>query len=246
MAVVGHARPDGDCIGSQVALARVLTARGSQGDLREPGPGPAPPRLRGPRARPSSAPTRPSCSPRAPRPCSSTARTTPGRGSGLQARFPRPAGTIDHHLSNEGFAEINIVDSNSAAACEILAGVFLDAGLADRRGHCDRPLRRDRHRHRAVPLQLDLAAELCPRGRACRPGRLALRGRIRALRAGIRRASSSSCSISWRPSPWSCGGRVCIGTLSPRRLRRDGHDGRGHGGAGRLRAVRRRRRHRAS
>ena len=50
-------------------------------------------------------------------------------GERLAARFPRPAGAIDHHLSNEGFAEISIVDSNSAAACEILAGVFLDAGL---------------------------------------------------------------------------------------------------------------------
>src|SRR5205085_11163683 len=28
IAVVGHARPDGDCIGSQVALARVLAAKG--------------------------------------------------------------------------------------------------------------------------------------------------------------------------------------------------------------------------
>src|SRR5277367_5585142 len=29
-AVVGHARPDGDCIGSQVALARVLRADGHE------------------------------------------------------------------------------------------------------------------------------------------------------------------------------------------------------------------------
>ena len=28
VAVVGHARPDGDCIGAQVALARVLASRG--------------------------------------------------------------------------------------------------------------------------------------------------------------------------------------------------------------------------
>jgi len=28
LVVIGHARPDGDCIGSQVALARVLAARG--------------------------------------------------------------------------------------------------------------------------------------------------------------------------------------------------------------------------
>src|SRR5271165_6395971 len=29
VAVIGHSRPDGDCIGSQVALARVLAERGS-------------------------------------------------------------------------------------------------------------------------------------------------------------------------------------------------------------------------
>ncbi len=28
VAVVGHARPDGDCIGAQVALARALRGRG--------------------------------------------------------------------------------------------------------------------------------------------------------------------------------------------------------------------------
>ena len=28
VAVIGHARPDGDCIGSQVALARVLRTQG--------------------------------------------------------------------------------------------------------------------------------------------------------------------------------------------------------------------------
>ena len=30
VAVIGHARPDGDCIGAQVALARVLAARGHE------------------------------------------------------------------------------------------------------------------------------------------------------------------------------------------------------------------------
>src|SRR5579863_6537995 len=30
VAVVGHSRPDGDCIGAQVALARVLGARGAR------------------------------------------------------------------------------------------------------------------------------------------------------------------------------------------------------------------------
>ena len=40
VAVVGHARPDGDCIGSQVALARVLSARGSPSICVNPDPVP--------------------------------------------------------------------------------------------------------------------------------------------------------------------------------------------------------------
>ena len=44
IAVIGHARPDGDCIGSQVALARVLAARGH--DVICVNPDPVPRRLR--------------------------------------------------------------------------------------------------------------------------------------------------------------------------------------------------------
>jgi phosphoesterase RecJ-like protein len=36
---------------------------------------------------------------------------------------------IDHHLSNIGYAEFNLVDSSSAATCEILAGLFFDNNL---------------------------------------------------------------------------------------------------------------------
>ena len=43
IAVIGHARPDGDCIGSQVALARVLAARGF--DVVCVNPDPVPRRL---------------------------------------------------------------------------------------------------------------------------------------------------------------------------------------------------------
>src|SRR5581483_4059580 len=36
---------------------------------------------------------------------------------------------IDHHLSNVGYAAVNLVDSASAATCELLAGLIFDRGL---------------------------------------------------------------------------------------------------------------------
>jgi phosphoesterase RecJ-like protein len=50
-------------------------------------------------------------------------------GDRLKAHYPAPVAVIDHHLSNGGFATANLVDSASAATCEILAGVFFDNGL---------------------------------------------------------------------------------------------------------------------
>jgi phosphoesterase RecJ-like protein len=47
----------------------------------------------------------------------------------LKARFPAPVAAVDHHISNAGFAEINMIDSRSAATCEILAGLFFDHDL---------------------------------------------------------------------------------------------------------------------
>jgi phosphoesterase RecJ-like protein len=128
VAVVGHARPDGDCIGSQVALARVFAARGSAAVCVNPDP--VPRRLafaaggmkfiRTDEALLLSPETLAVFVD-----CADHARA----GERLKERFPRPAGSVDHHLSNAGFAKVNIVDSNSAAACEILAGLFIDAGL---------------------------------------------------------------------------------------------------------------------
>jgi phosphoesterase RecJ-like protein len=55
-------------------------------------------------------------------------RPRPGGGA-PEGAVSRPAGCVDHHLSNAGYAAVNIVDSRSAAACEMLAGLFIDAGL---------------------------------------------------------------------------------------------------------------------
>ena len=129
VAVIGHARPDGDCIGSQVALARVLTARGSPSVCVNPDP--VPRRLafaaRGMTfVGTDEALLLPTDTLAVFVDCADHARA----GERIRQRFPSPAGNIDHHLSNSGFAAANVVDSGSAASCEILAGLLLDEGIA--------------------------------------------------------------------------------------------------------------------
>jgi phosphoesterase RecJ-like protein len=128
VAVVGHARPDGDCIGSQVALARVLTALGH--DVVCVNADIIPRRLQflGPETR--FVRTDEALLAAAGRAavfvdCADQARS----GERLRAHFTAPVGNVDHHRSNRGYAAVNLVDRDAAATCEILAGVFLDAGL---------------------------------------------------------------------------------------------------------------------
>jgi phosphoesterase RecJ-like protein len=129
VAVIGHSRPDGDCIGSQVALARVLAARGcSAVCVNSDG---VPRRLAYVARKMAFVRTEEAL--RLPQnaaaifvDCADHARA----GERLRTRFPFPEGSIDHHLSNGGFARINMVDSSSAATCEMMAGIFIDAGLA--------------------------------------------------------------------------------------------------------------------
>lgn len=128
IAVLGHARPDGDCIGSQVALARVLAALGHEvicvnADV-------VPRRLQFlvpgmPFLQTDAALQDPTDYAAIFVDCADHSRA----GERLKARFPAPVGNIDHHLSNVGYAETNLVDSASAATCEILAGVFFDNQL---------------------------------------------------------------------------------------------------------------------
>ena len=128
VAIIGHARPDGDCIGAQVALARALRARGAGAVCVNPDPVPRRLQFLTPGEeflRTDEVLNRygHACSVFVD--CADHGRA----GERLKARFGQPAGNIDHHLSNAGFAAVNLVDSASAATCEILAGVILDAGL---------------------------------------------------------------------------------------------------------------------
>jgi len=127
VAVLGHVRPDGDCIGSQVALARVLRSLGADAVCVNQHP--------------------------VPRNCAAFVGDTPffladaapleGRiavsvdcadrkrlGAALDKRFPEIFLNVDHHISNTRYACHNFVAPASAATGEVLGGLFIDNGYA--------------------------------------------------------------------------------------------------------------------
>lgn len=126
ISVIGHQRPDGDCVGSQVALCRVLRAQGI--DAICVNPDVVPRRIKflvgdtpffqrdavqhGGRSAIFTD-------------CADHGRA----GEKLKAIYPEPIASFDHHISNGGFARHNFVDHGSAATAEVLAGIFFDAGL---------------------------------------------------------------------------------------------------------------------
>ncbi|HRE05152.1 MAG TPA: DHH family phosphoesterase [Opitutaceae bacterium] len=122
IAVVGHARPDGDCIGAQVALARVLRSLGRTVVCANPDP--VPRRLKflaaGLEFLPADALTGEIQAIFVD--CADHSRA----GEKMRRRFPKPVANVDHHLSNTGYADRNFVDTAAAATCEILAGMFFD------------------------------------------------------------------------------------------------------------------------
>jgi bifunctional oligoribonuclease and PAP phosphatase NrnA len=211
VAVIGHARPDGDCIGSQVALARVLAAGGLDvicvnGDL-------VPRRLQfltrgmsflttdGLLAQPDD------------RvaifvDCADHARA----GERLKARFPAPAANIDHHLSNVGYAAVNLVDSASAATCEILAGMIFDHDLpvdAQTAQALYTGILTDTGQFRFNSTSrrcFELAGELVARGANPAEAGYELYERETAGKLQLLQRFLASLRLE-------CGGRVCIGTL---------------------------------
>ncbi len=124
VAVLGHLRPDGDCIGSQVALTRVLNRHfGADAVAYNGHP--------------------------VPRACAPFVGDTPylqaAEGSAVQdiavsvdcadpsrfgeilaTQYPQVLLNVDHHISNTQYAQHNLVEGGSSATGELLAGMFLD------------------------------------------------------------------------------------------------------------------------
>ena len=126
VAVLGHLRPDGDCIGSQVGLARVLRAMGEDvvcynhhavplNCRKFVGDTPFFEDAGGVDAN---------------RVAISVDAADRGRlGPRLQEAYPQVYLNIDHHISNTRYAEVNLVEGAASAAGELLAGMILDNGF---------------------------------------------------------------------------------------------------------------------
>jgi bifunctional oligoribonuclease and PAP phosphatase NrnA len=122
--VIGHIRPDGDCVGSQIALCRIL--RAAKIDAVAYNAHPIPLNLKtfvGDTAFMEAAENfSEDINYHLAVDCSAVNRV----GTQLQASLKKIHLCIDHHVSNPGFAEQNWIDANASATAEIIAGIAFD------------------------------------------------------------------------------------------------------------------------
>ena len=124
--VLGHRRPDGDCIGSQVGLTRVLIELGV--NARAVNQDPVPRTLK------KFVGNTPFFSPEEIEGNDFTIVTVDCAdkhriGEELSKRFPEVFLNIDHHVSNNNYAKTNFVLADASATGEILAKFFLDCEM---------------------------------------------------------------------------------------------------------------------
>lgn len=126
VAVLGHMRPDGDCIGSQTALCRILNGLGA--DARCVNRHRVPPNLvayaEGVRFDTEEGFARRADEAGVAVDCADLSRI----GSHLTDPFGGLEGNVDHHVSNNGFAKVNAVVEDAAATCHVLAHAALAKG----------------------------------------------------------------------------------------------------------------------
>ncbi|MEO0508935.1 MAG: bifunctional oligoribonuclease/PAP phosphatase NrnA [Verrucomicrobiota bacterium] len=125
VAVLGHQRPDGDCIGSIVAVVRALNAMGIEAVGLN--------RDNVPKALESFVGDTPLFRADQFEQNGHVAVTVDSAdfkrvGDHLNKLFPEVALNIDHHISNKNYGAENIVIATACATAEILAGFFLDLG----------------------------------------------------------------------------------------------------------------------
>ena len=123
VAVIGHLRPDGDCIGSVVALTRLLHSLGIEavGVNQDPVPqslrvfvGDTPLMIASELQSEDYIAVTVDCA------------DYKRIGDKLMEMFPEIELNIDHHISNKNYARNNIVIDSACATAEILAGFYLD------------------------------------------------------------------------------------------------------------------------
>ncbi|MCH6257938.1 DHH family phosphoesterase [Puniceicoccaceae bacterium K14] len=125
--VIGHARPDGDCIGSQVALTRLLRNQGVEVVCVNADPCPQSLLFIA-----EESPfdvlnfERIEALPLIFVDCADELRIGPETSKRLAGN--EFLLNIDHHISNTNYASTNFVSSSSSATCELLAGMALDLG----------------------------------------------------------------------------------------------------------------------
>lgn len=124
--ILGHVRPDGDCIGSQVALCRMLRAVEVDAFCANGHPIPKPllPFV-GDTPFMAAVTEIPAADIHLTVDCAETSRV----GQAFFGKLPKLSANIDHHISNTNFAEHNFVFPKLAATAEVLARIAFDGGL---------------------------------------------------------------------------------------------------------------------
>jgi len=126
VAVLGHLRPDGDCIGSIVAVTRLLRRLGL--DAIGVNQDAVPANLRafiGDTPLVKAEDFSPDGHVAVSVDCADFKRVGPR----LNELFPEVLLNVDHHISNREYGTANIVIGSASATAEILAGFFLDLDL---------------------------------------------------------------------------------------------------------------------
>ena len=213
VAVLGHARPDGDCIGSQVALTRIL--RQQEVDAFAVNGDPVPRVLQE-----LVADTPFHGADGIPEEDVITAITVDcadanRMGKQLASRFPEILLNIDHHVSNAQYAQENFVFAESSATAEILAQLFFAAGYpvdATTASALYAGIATDTGQFRyqsTSPMVFSLCARLCEHGAVP----FAIAKDIYERESPAKLALLQRYLQSFR---YHCGGRACVGILTQR------------------------------
>lgn len=126
--VIGHARPDGDCVGSQIGISALISHYGA--DVFTVNADRVPSALEYLQGSEGISIIDPPALGDAGLvfvDCADEGRVGPKTSVALENR--RRLLNVDHHITNTRYAEVNLVDAAASATCEILAGIAYDLAV---------------------------------------------------------------------------------------------------------------------